>query len=456
MTAPLSCATFGTNELHRKLSAAVFALAALLTVVSEVSGLDSLARVAGVCLVVFIVLEFRKIGWPQKIAALVLLGVAMVVALRAGQLPEALGQGVLRTLPFLLIFTSVGWLRAAAMQSRSVQRLGSVLPTFGAGRRFAALALASHLIGAAFNLAGIGLLAPMLDTACVGKKDRQRLRCAILWGFAAAPCWSPFIVGTVAILSVFEGLLWIQVLPYGVALACGFLVWAVIWNRVFRTGSRAGPTPVLAPEIAAPAGQLLGVILMLFVVVFAVMAAAALPLTVAIALVAPIFALAWGRGAGKAAQGDLMRRVLAGYPGMRSETTVFAAANIFGAAVSSALAGEGIALSPGELTGWLYLDALLLLWGFLGVSAIGIHPVVSLVVFAALVDPSALGMPLPVLAAVMMACWGMGTSVSPLSGTTLLMAQLTGVSSFTIAWRWSGAFYAAACLWLALLITLAV
>ena len=54
----------------------------------------------------------------------------------------------------------------------------------------------------------------------------------------------------------------------------------------------------------------------------------------------------------------------------------------------------------------------------------------------------------------MMALWGVGTSVSPFSGTTLFMSQLSGVSSFRIAWIWDGPFYLVATVGLAVLASL--
>ena len=38
--------------------------------------------------------------------------------------------------------------------------------------------------------------------------------------------------------------------------------------------------------------------------------------------------------------------------------------------------------------------------------------------------------------------------------TTLLVAQLSGTSSFRVAWRWSGVFYILAAVWLAAAVSL--
>ncbi|SMX48564.1 hypothetical protein [Maliponia aquimaris] len=441
------------------LSSAVFILAAVAATAASLTGVKALTVLASSALVLFVALEVHRVPLAQKIAAGALVATAIVLAVRAGTLRETFVLGVERTLPFLLIFASIGWLRSGAGESPSVHRLRAALSGMGPGRRFAALSLSSHGLGAAFNLAGMALLAPMLDDSRDSPRDGQRLRCAILWGFSAATCWSPFYVGTAAVLAALPGLSWVQIVPYGLLLAAGFLLWATLYDRV-RRPRRAAVAPLPGGALAAPLRRLSVAVVVLYALVLSLVEGLGLPLTTAIALAGPSYALGWmALVHGRTDPGRVTRiagSVLAGYRGMRTETTLFTAANVFGVAIAGALPhlDEGAGLMALS-TGSVFADALLLIWGYMAICALGIHPVVLLVVFTTVTDPASLGLPLPLMGAAMMALWGMGTAVSPLSGTTLYMSQMSQVSSFAIAWRWNGLFYALGAVWLAAVIALA-
>ncbi|SNR54344.1 hypothetical protein [Puniceibacterium sediminis] len=443
------------------LSALLFTVAAVLATLGALSGWVPLTVMAALALSVFVVLEFARIRRAQQIAATVLVGIAIVVALVWGSVPEVLFNGVVRTLPFLLVFAAIGWLRAAALESPSVIALRDALGRMGSGRRFAAFTLSAHGMGAAFNLAGIGLLVPMLDGARYEPREDMRLRCGIMWGFAAATCWSPFYVGTAAVLSSLPVLRWSQVVPYGLMIAVGFLIYALAYDRFVRRRGVIEPPRDTAPlGLLRPVGRLIVAIAVLFTMTLGLVEGLHLGLTTAIALSAPTYALGWllliYRGTGGGRMRRIATGVVGGYASMRTETTLFVSANIFGAAISAALpAGGGFANSLPGLSGVFFVDATLMIWGYLTICALGIHPIVLLVVFTSAVDPTRLNVPLPLLGAVMMALWGMGTSVSPLSGTTLFMSQMSRASSFEIAWRWNGWFYVLGALWLAAVLTLA-
>ncbi|MFW2543904.1 hypothetical protein ACN2XU_14780 [Primorskyibacter sp. 2E107] len=449
----------------RPVSMGLYAIAAALATCADLFGLAAALPVAGAALVAFVLLEFARIRRPQQIAALVLFVVSIGLGLRFGALWSILSEGVLKTLPFMLIFASVGWLRAAAGESPSLMALRQGLSRMPPGRRFIAISSAAHGLGAGFNLAGMGLLTPILDDVKDDPEAGQRLRCAILWGFSTAASWSPFLVGTAVVLSALPGVAWFQMAPYGVFIAVGFLIWAAVYNRLVHRGAKPeGPAPPRAPmpNLWPAALRMLVAILLLFALTLSLIEIGGLRLTTAIAIAAPCFGLSWlalvhaRRDPQRIAQ--VVRGVIQSYPGMRTESTLFVAANIFGVAISASLPHDhgtnGAVPWAGLGTGVDFVDTLLAIWAYLAVCAAGLHPVILLVVFTTLADPAALGLPLPLLGAVFMALWGMGTAVSPLSGTTLFMSQFSPVSSFTIAWRWNSVFFSLGAVWLAVAIAL--
>ena len=289
----------------------------------------------------------------------------------------------------------------------------------------------------------------------------MRMRSAVLWGFGSATCWSPLYVGTAAILSSVPAVSWFQILPYGVVLGLYFLVAGFAFDRLVlrRSSTDRNSTPQKNTNLARPALRLSLALIILFALVMGLVEHIGLALTVAIALVAPAYSLIWlslvHRQGNPARIGAIVGEVFHGLPRMRSETTLFACANIFGYVLAD-LAASGasfVPALPGPETAMVF-RVLIVLLIYLGASAVGIHPIVSLVVFTAIADPAAIGLPLPLLVATMMALWGVGTSVSPFSGTTLFMSQLSGISSFRIAWIWDGPFYLLATVGLAVVVSI--
>ena len=69
------------------------------------------------------------------------------------------------------------------------------------------------------------------------------------------------------------------------------------------------------------------------------------------------------------------------------------------------------------------------------IAGIGLHPVVLVILVGTVLPPEVFGMPPVVMALVMLGTWGLSTTSSPFSGTTLVVARLTGENSFRLAWR---------------------
>lgn len=457
----LSRASFHQSEA-RPVSLVLFGAAAVLATVGDLLSLHPLTALAGVALVAFVLLEFTRIRRPQQIAAALLMIVAVTLGLMEGQLWTILSLGVLKTLPFILIFASVGWLRAAAGESPSLQSLRRGLIRMRPGRRFMSVLGAAHILGAGFNLAGMALLTPILDDVDGDARAGRRMRLAILWGFSTAASWSPFLVGTAVVLASLPGVSWYQMAPYGAFVAAGLLVWGAVFDRLTYGASPARVEVGERQDLKPAAARTLLAILALFALTFSLTDLAGLRLTTAIALAAPGFGLGWLalvhlRG-NRTRIKEVARSVVSSYPGMRTESTLFVAANIFGVAISTALPHDHDASAglpwAGLSTGVFFLDALLMIWAYMAICALGFHPIILLVVFTTLADPAALGLPLPLVGGIFMSLWGMGTAISPLSGTTLFMSQFSAASSFEIAWRWNGLFYALGTFWLALAIVL--
>ena len=268
----------------------------------------------------------------------------------------------------------------------------------------------------------------------------RRLARALLQGFATATAWSPLFVGTAVILAILPEVRWISIAPYGVGIALLLLVLAWIADRAFNP-SRAPLDASVASLPREAAFRLAGLVAVLLVGVIGLVEWTGFSIPIVLGLLAPPFALAWraSHRPGMAIDSivELSRKVVRGLADLRTETLMFTAANTFSAGVARAVpeataskAIAGFGLGPDGLI-------VAFAFGLIGASAIGIHPVIAVVMIGTVVPPEIFGMPLPLLALFLMALWGMGTNVSPFSATNIIMGRAVAVGHWHIAWRWN-------------------
>jgi hypothetical protein len=416
-------------------------LAALL----DAFGVARAGEAAVALLAIFIVLEVRFVAWPQLLIATILIVAGLAAAASAPDaapvfaVGAALGRGLKAALPFLVLFAAVAWLTVPALESPSLRAARDTVASQPPGWRFATLAVAAHLLGSVFNLVAVSLLAILIGNQ--EKPDtRRRLARALLQGFATGTAWSPLFVGTAVILAILPEVRWVSIAPYGAGLALTLLILAWLADRLFnpdRTPLRAAVVP-LPPRAALRLAGLVGALL---VGVIGLEELTGFSIPIVLGLLAPPFAVVWRAKRRPQAAfdsiADLARRVMRGLADLRTETLMFTAANTFSVGVARAVpeatadeAVAGLGLGP---DGLIVAFAL----GLIGASALGLHPVIAVVMIGTVVPPEIFGLPLPLFALFLMALWGMGTNVSPFSATNIIMGRAVGVNYWHIAWRWN-------------------
>ncbi len=420
-------------------------LAVVVAALLDAFGVAFAGTAAPALLALFIALEIRLVAWPQLSIASVLIVAGLAAAVfqpGAWAIPvvvATLAKGLGAALPFLVLFAAVAWLTVPALESPSLRAARDTVASQPPGWRFATLALAAHLLGSVFNLVAVSLLAIL-----IGHQDRpetrRRLARALVQGFATATAWSPLFVGTAVILAVLPEVRWISIAPYGVGLAVLLLVLAWSADRLFNP-ARAPLSKPHVPLPARSAWRLAALVTSLLVGVMGMVELTGFSIPIVLGLVGPPFALLW-RAMHRPqtmieSVADLAGKVTRGLADLRTETLMFTAANTFSAgiaqAVPAARVGEAVAALGLGSDGLVFAFA----FGLMGASALGIHPVIAVVLIGQVIPPEIFGLPLPLLALLLMALWGMGTNVSPFSATNIIMSRAVGVNHWLIAWRWN-------------------
>lgn len=405
---------------------------AILQVFWRPDGWQIVAVVLGVS---YLALEFTRTSGVQRLVGYGLAFGGLALGLRAGQGTAVLLDGMAAALKFQLVFFAVSWMQIPAKSSPTLMAARQFVLNQPAGRRFLILAYAAHFLGAFLNLAALTLLSDMVARP----KDRQlkdRLAVALMVGFTSASCWSPFYISVTVVLAALPGLKWVDIAVPGLIMGMLVVATTALIDRVFVRGSRprSAPGPKVEDANWRKLSLLLGA-LMLSVITLESQFHLSIP--VVLAMLAPPFAVLWlfiAKGRRHEAAG-LPRRVVASLPGLRGEALIFIGANLFGTGVARVLDPAAVAglLNIGA---WPDVAKPLALAAFIIIAGgIGLHPVVLVILVGSVLPPEVFGMPPMVMALVMLGTWGLSTTSSPVSGTTLVIGRLTGESSFRLAWR---------------------
>jgi len=390
--------------------------------------------------VLFLVLEFRRTSRVQAAVGYALIGGGLVLGHEADAPWQVLLEGMASSLKFLLVFFAVAWLQVPAASSPTLMAARQFVLDQPTGRRFLILSYASHALGAFLNLAALTLLSGMVARA-EGRQLKDRLAVALMMGFTSASSWSPFYVSVTVVLAAIPGLKWADIALPGLCMGIAVVAVAALMDRLFFRGAR--PAPPKGPRVDGASWGKLGTLLVtLMISVVALESLFHLSIPVVLGVLAPPYAIIWLliSPARRAQAAGLPRRVVAALPALRGETLIFMGANIFGTGVASALDPADVAglLNIGE---WpdvakpLTLALFTIVTGF-----VGLHPVVLVILIGTILPPEVFGMPPLVMALVMLGTWGLSTTSSPVSGTTLVVGRLTGENSFRLAWRMSPLF----------------
>lgn len=417
----------------------------ILVVAAYFSANPAITLFASFLLVTYVGLEFRRIPRGQLIAGAVMIGVGLGTAVLTGNGWDALLAGLGRAQKFFLLFAAVAWLRFPADRSPSLRNVQERAVSQPPGRRFAILALAAHILGSVLNMAGISLMSGVVRDAA-DPVLRRRLTCAIMQGFTAASCWTPFFIAMTVVFSVIPGLRWSDVAPLGLlmALVLTLLAWAM--DRILYR-SRTAPQKSL-PEVPRKSLDLRALIIppTLFASVIFLVEGFQMPIPVALAMVTPAYGVVWRsiQTAGHArlshAPGELTKHVFNALPGLRSEVFLFLSGNMLGTGVATALPPETMkaAIDAMNLSAELSICAVMV--AILLCAAAGLHPVIVFVLVGDVLPPEVLGVAPEIMGAAMLAMWGLGAIVAPFSATTLYMARASATSILRVCWIWNGPY----------------
>ena len=402
-----------------------------------------LENVTSAMIVLFLVFEFGNLPRAQQIAGLVLIVVGIAGAASSSDWQDVLLDGIARSRAFLLLFFAVSWLQFPVSRSPALRAVRQAIINQPSGRRFLFLSFGVHVLGSVLNLAGLSLLTVMVEEQ-KDKLMRRRLSLALMQGFTSASLWSPFYIGMVVVLVALPSLSWQQVAPGGAALAAVLMVSSWAYDRVMLR-QRGIDDGVRKKFIISKSDMLRAFVIMALlmssVMILAEIASTSIPVT--LGLVGPIFSAVWywaiQRSSPNALRhtGAMVVQVVAGSCMLRNEAMMFVAANVFGVGLASAIPAGDLSAAVNNLICCADLKLLAIILTFLLSAMMGLHPVIIVIFFATVLPPASIGLSDWTVGLIYLACWGLSTQISPVSGTNLFMSRVAKVPPHIISWRWA-------------------
>ena len=423
-------------------SSGIFLSIVALAIVNALSPVPYMEPITASLIATFLVLEVKNAPIPQAAVGLGLIFVGGISVFASGTDLAVLIDGFARGNTFLLLFFAVTWLRIPASDSPSIRAARRMIINQPPGRRYMYLAVGVHLLGSVLNLAGLSLLSTMVER----QRDpvlRRRMLTALMIGFVSASSWSPFYVAMVVVLVAIPSLQWSDVAGWGVALAAlaiaiGWLYDRLAWRKLSGRGAPVEPVLLLVSDKLKVAGVLASLVFL--VIGFIELIGVSIP--IALAIIAPPYAVIWYasnpiNGANKSGRAQkIIGQVFAAIPGLRNEALVFVGATVFGVGVSTLIPSADLTLWLDTYIPYVDMRIALLIYGILAMGALGLHAVIGVILVGQVLPPEVIGIPDWILGISLLGIWGLSTLVNPYSGTTLYLARATGISAFTISWRW--------------------
>jgi hypothetical protein len=282
-----------------------------------------------------------------------------------------------------------------------------------------------HLFGSVINLSAVMILGDRQSRSA----PLTPLQASVLSrGFALAAHWSPFFAAMGIALTNAPGAQLLTLSSIGLPLAAvGLAVSAWQLSRWPDAPNFVG-YPMHFAALWIPA--LLAILVLIAHEILPMVPILSLISSLALAMTLGVLSVRYGA----AGWTRMIEHIRTGLPRMSGELVLFLAAGVLAAGISSAVLSTGFTLDFIEFGA---TEASLLLMLMVGLSAAGVHPVISIATAHGLLAPLA---PDPNLMGITyLMAWAAGVSSSPLSGMHLAMYGRYGIDPRGFL-RWNGGF----------------
>jgi len=449
MAAPLPLSPARAGTAGARLRTGLYALTVLVYIAAGPGGVAALAPALSVLALLSVLVSLPACAPVTIILALLLFGSGSAMLWRSGATWSAFleAQGGMAYLLALFVVLPVlsepirlgGY--GKAIEALMGKRSGSLF------RLNCLVTGLAFVCGTFMSLASIPIMMAAMTPVLAGYPIDNKVRFMVvsaISGYVLPMMWTP-VSGIVGVVLFKLGLDWASMFPVLLTLsvaclAANWLVFYMLESRRVRVSTLRAASPEELAGFSSPLPRMMQILLAIVVLV----AGIALlewwfhvgTLTI-VTLVAIPFAFAWSAAIGEGrrfvreAAGEFGRRL----PRMADQFAIFLSGGFFVSAMH--LSGydstaNRLFLDFHEVVGTNLLLTLLPVLT-LGVSFLGVHPLVAIVLFGESLKPEVLGITPDKMALTLIGSCVLTFMQGPFSGTLGLVQSLTGTSSFRLA-----------------------
>ncbi len=322
----------------------------------------------------------------------------------------------------------------------------------------------SAFVGILVNLAVVPLVHEISKASNLSA-NKKILSKAITRGFATCTMWSP-TMASIALIIHLTGATWYLFFPFAflsgvIAGMIGYVI-TMIEERSSK-GENFDVVQETVPVFESSINYrkvielcVFGIILITSIAIISLYTGIQTIVVVSIAaLIFPILWLAilsrllilW-----REFKGDYFHKSL---PGLKNEVILFVGAGLFASSITYSQLGDYVP----QILSWFVGNNIILFSIFiivlgLIVSAIGIHPIVTITIIAGTVKASSYGVTPTYLAVLLAITWAMGVTISPSSATIITASGLVERSPIQVGPLWNGKYALVTSALLILIITI--
>lgn len=335
-------------------------------------------------------------------------------------------------------------------------------------RFYLLVSLISAFIGVLVNMAVVPLV-HQISLASDKSSDKKLLSIAISRGFTTCTIWAP-TTAAIALVIQLSGAQWPLFFPFGILF--GIIAGLIGYIMMIFEGRRVENSlaTVVAPgdlaERLTPLAEInlrkvielsvFGITLISLIVLVSLLTGIATIIVVSIASL--VFPVIWLALIGRLPvlirefKGDYFNERL---PKLKNEIVLFVGAGLFATSISYSHLGDHVPNLLNLIVGSnSVLLAIVIVFGSLLFSALGVHPIITITILGGTVKAAAYGVTPTYMALILAISWAMGISISPSAANVIAISGLTEQSPIKVGFRWNGLYVLIVSTVLILLLTL--
>lgn len=401
-----------------------------------------------VLMLIVIALSFIVVTGTSKVIGYVSFAVSIILLLYSHAPLNVWQQALQENLYIVVMFAMVPLLGIPIQHGGYTKALEGVFKRYvdTNSRYYLLVSFISAFVGILVNVAVVPLVYEICR-ASSRSSNKKLLSSAISRGFTTCTIWAP-TTAAIALVVKLTGTEWPVFFPY--AISFGIIAGIVGYTMTIFEERRAESEPHSNAEEPAEDFYLpkvvelsvFGMILIAGIAVISLVTGVSTIIVVAIAsLIYPVIWLGiikrlpiWLREF----KGDYFNNRL---PTLKNEIILFVGAGLLATSINYSHLGDYVPAILSQLVGSNVLLLTVVIIGItLLISALGVHPIVTVTIIGGTVQAATYGVTPTYLALVLATSWAMGISISPSAANVIAVSGIVGESPIQVGIRWNGLY----------------